>query len=110
MTVPVTGMANESVLTYLALALRIGIALCTRGFFQPDEYFQSLEPAHHLVFGYGQLTWEWRSSLPIRSIIYPGLNTLAYLPLRLIGLDRTLLLVGRCSATPETYANVFIHV
>ena len=28
--------------------------------FQPDEFYQSLEPPHWLVFGYGHLTWEWR--------------------------------------------------
>lgn len=42
----------------LALAVRVLIAVLTRSFFQPDEYFQSLEVAHHLVFGYGALTWE----------------------------------------------------
>ena len=40
----------------VALAVRVAIALATRTFFQPDEYFQSLEVAHHAVFGYGHLT------------------------------------------------------
>lgn len=40
-------------------------------FFQPDEFYQALEPAHRLVFGYGHLTWEWRD-LPIPS--YPSLS------------------------------------
>lgn len=38
-------------------------------FFQPDEFYQALEPAHWLVFGYGHLTWEWRD-LP--SVITSG--------------------------------------
>lgn len=60
--------------TKLALTIRVLIALATSTFFQPDEYFQALEPAHHLVFGYGHLTWEWLSPHPIRSFIYPALN------------------------------------
>ncbi|CAO1635987.1 unnamed protein product [Parajaminaea phylloscopi] len=39
------------------------LALITRTFFQPDEYWQSLEIAHRLVEGYGYLTWEWSSFL-----------------------------------------------
>lgn len=65
-------------LTSLALGCRILIALCTGTFFQPDEYFQALEPAYHAVFGYGHLTWEWLSPQPIRSIIYPAINIPIY--------------------------------
>ncbi|KAJ8507598.1 hypothetical protein ONZ45_g10045 [Pleurotus djamor] len=72
----------------IALAVRIGIALCTRTFFQPDEYFQALEPAHALVFGYGHLTWEWLTPRPIRSILYSGLTASVFWLLRLLGLDR----------------------
>ncbi|KAI0780644.1 glycosyltransferase family 22 protein [Trametes elegans] len=77
-----------------ALAVRIGIALATCTFFQPDEYYQSLEVAHHLVFGYGQLTWEWLAPKPIRSIIYPALNVPVYWLLKILALDRTSALVG----------------
>lgn len=80
--------------TAIALALRIVIALSTRTFFQPDEYFQSLEPAHHIVFGYGQLTWEWLMPRPIRSVVYPSLNIPIYWLLRVTGLDESWLLVG----------------
>ncbi|GAA5891479.1 hypothetical protein JCM6882_004485 [Rhodosporidiobolus microsporus] len=68
-------------LTVLALALlvRLTAALLSRAFFQPDEYWQNLEPAYRWVFssssssssgsafplargpGTGE-TWEWRSS------------------------------------------------
>ncbi|KAI0040325.1 glycosyltransferase family 22 protein [Auriscalpium vulgare] len=79
--------------TALALAVRILAALFTRSFFQPDEYFQSLEPAHHLVFGYGHLTWEWRAPAPIRSFLYPALNVPVYWALKVLRLDDTRLLV-----------------
>ena len=77
----------------LALAVRVLVAVLTRSFFQPDEYFQSLEVAHHLVFGYGALTWEWVSARPIRSIVYPALNVPVYWALKALRLDDTELLV-----------------
>ena len=79
---------------YIFIAVRVLIALATQTFFQPDEYFQSLEVAHHFVFGYGHLTWEWLSPTPIRSIIYPALNIPVYWALKCFGLDDTMLLVG----------------
>ena len=69
------------------LLFRIAVALGTRSFFQPDEYFQSLEPAHHLVFGYGFLTWEWLTPKPIRSILYPLLNVPVFALLKVTGLS-----------------------
>jgi hypothetical protein len=82
--------------TALALAMRTLIALATRTFFQPDEYFQALEPAHVFVFGYGDLTWEWTSKPPIRSILYPILNVPIYWLLKILRLDGTSLLVRSC--------------
>jgi hypothetical protein len=70
-----------------ALLVRIIIALCTSTVFQPDEYFQALEPAYHLVFGYGHLTWEWLAPQPIRSILYPSLNVPLYSLVKFTGWD-----------------------
>ncbi|TNY18316.1 Alg9-like mannosyltransferase family-domain-containing protein [Rhodotorula diobovata] len=44
----------------LALVLRLFNAVLSRAFFQPDEYWQALEPAHRWVWGFGWATWEWR--------------------------------------------------
>ena len=81
--------------TALAIVIRVTISLATRTFFQPDEYFQALEPAHYLVFGYGDLTWEWTSNPPIRTILYPALNIPIYWLLKIFHLDGTSLLVRR---------------
>ncbi|KAJ1651330.1 glycosylphosphatidylinositol anchor biosynthesis [Dispira simplex] len=51
------------------LAYRLVNALLVHTFQVPDETWQSLEVAHHLVFGPGFLTWEWRHGL--RSIFHP---------------------------------------
>lgn len=78
--------ADATSITRIAITVRVFIALFTRTFFQPDEYFQSLELAHHLVFGYGNLTWEWLAPNPIRSIVYPALNVPIYWLLKVSGL------------------------
>lgn len=56
----------------------------------PDEYWQSVEVAHRLSFGYGYLTWEWREG--IRSHIYPFLISIVYRILKFIHLDYVSLL------------------
>lgn len=38
-------------------AWRLINAFCVRTFFQPDEYFQALEPAWQLVYGDGSGAW-----------------------------------------------------
>jgi hypothetical protein len=78
----------------LIFSVRVIIALSTRTFFQPDEYFQALEPAHRLAFGYGHLTWEWVSERPIRNVIYPAMWAGVYQLLKWTGLDETELLVS----------------
>ncbi|THC98116.1 hypothetical protein EYZ11_002404 [Aspergillus tanneri] len=65
---------------FLALvAFRLANALSLRTFFQPDEFFQSLEPAWHVAFGESQgawITWEWKHHL--RSSIHPLLFSAVY--------------------------------
>lgn len=51
----------------------------------PDEYWQSLEVAHRLAFGYGYLTWEWIAR--IRSYTYPFLMSFIYQILAYVSLD-----------------------
>lgn len=38
-------------------AFRLINALCVRTFFQPDEYFQALEPAWRMIFGEDSGAW-----------------------------------------------------
>ncbi|KAI1810327.1 glycosyltransferase family 22 protein [Poronia punctata] len=60
-------------------AIRFANAFTVRTFFQPDEYFQVLEPAWQWIYGTGSgawLTWEWRHGL--RSSMHPTIFALAY--------------------------------
>lgn len=62
------------------LAVRLFHLYIIRSFYVPDEYWQSLEIAHYINFGFGYRTWEWivgiRSYLSISwiVIIYKILN------------------------------------
>ncbi|PHH71493.1 hypothetical protein CDD82_6483 [Ophiocordyceps australis] len=69
-----------STTSYMVLAIRLANAFLLRTFFQPDEYFQCLEPAWRLALGpqsHAWLTWEWKHRL--RSSIHPALFSAAYL-------------------------------
>ena len=53
----------QDVLLFL-VAFRILNALTIRTFFQPDEYFQSLEPAWQMTFGKNSGAWiTWASAV-----------------------------------------------
>lgn len=69
-----------TVLLFLGLVcFRLFNTISVQTFFQPDEYFQSLEPAWALAFGPDAgawITWEWREQL--RSAIHPVLFSGAY--------------------------------
>lgn len=78
---------------WTSVVLRVSMAVLTRTFFQPDEFFQSLEVAHRSVFGYGHLTWEWLAQVPVRSAFFPLLYMPVYYTLKLAHLDNSPLLV-----------------
>lgn len=47
------------------VVLRIFNAMIVQTYFDPDEYWQTIEVSHHRAFGYGWRTWEW--SIGLRS-------------------------------------------
>ncbi len=55
----------------LGLLIRIWAAVISHGFVHPDEHYQVLEPAHGLVYGYWEASWEWARG--IRSYFLPSL-------------------------------------
>ncbi|KAJ5914746.1 hypothetical protein N7504_003629 [Penicillium tannophilum] len=72
----VAGAPTVKIFLFLII-FRLVNALTVRTFFQPDEFFQSLEPAWQIAFGAGQdskdqgawMTWEWQYQL--RSSLHP---------------------------------------
>lgn len=82
-------MLNKVLLFFVAL--RVASVFLVRTWYVPDEYWQSLEVAHRLAFGYGHLTWEWTHG--IRSYLYPAVIAGLYKLLELVKLDCAELLV-----------------
>lgn len=77
----------------LIVAVRLASVFLVQTWFVPDEYWQSLEVAHKLVFGYGSLTWEWTSG--IRSYLQPAFIAGVYKVLELLTIDHAELLVSK---------------
>ncbi|CAH0553253.1 unnamed protein product [Brassicogethes aeneus] len=77
-------MENLTVLL-IFVSIRIASVFLTQTYFVPDEYWQSIEVAHKIVFDYGYLTWEWING--IRSYIHPLIFAVLYKCLELTGLD-----------------------
>lgn len=75
--------------------LRLWLATHDDGIFWPDEIYQSLEPAHRLVFGYGLVAWEFRDGA--RNWAFPGFVALVLKACALVGItdSRSYILVVR---------------
>src|SRR3989442_1951489 len=69
----------------LGSAIRIWLSLNDDGIYWPDEIYQSLEPAHRLVFGYGIVAWEFSDGA--RNWAFPGFVAALFQGGRLIGDD-----------------------
>ena len=76
----------KHLLLFLAVyVFRLLVSTFIQTYHDPDEFWQSIEPAHRIVFGRGYLTWEWQER--IRSILYPMLFTLPYRLIKYLELD-----------------------
>ena len=68
------------------LAIRLWLAFHDDGIYWPDEIYQSLEPAHRLVFGFGMLPWEFVQGA--RSWTLPAVIAGVFKVADLLGLPR----------------------
>lgn len=105
-------MSSEKTLFLSLISLRLVNSLFIQTSFVPDEYWQSIEVSHNMVFGYGHLTWEWRNGL--RGYLYPSIFAVFYKLLAILGLDNRLLLIklprfiqGIIAATGDLYLYKF---
>ncbi|KAH8915480.1 glycosyltransferase family 22 protein [Atractiella rhizophila] len=88
------------------LLFRLLNALALNTFYVPDEYYQSLEPAHRLVFGYGFETWEWRPSARLRSPLHPLLFAAPWWVLKLLHCDNRWSLILTSKLLQATIASL----
>ncbi|XP_025208440.1 GPI mannosyltransferase 3 [Melanaphis sacchari] len=73
------------------LTIRLFHLYIIRSWYVPDEYWQSLEIAHYLTFGFGYRTWEW--VVGIRSYISISWIVMIYKILKLFSLDTLQLII-----------------
>src|ERR1700694_4006695 len=66
--------------------LRAAGAVLNRGIYWPDEIYQTLEPAHWLVFGYGLHPWEYIQGA--RGWVLPGAIAGIFKASQLVGLGQ----------------------
>ncbi|XP_014211663.1 GPI mannosyltransferase 3-like [Copidosoma floridanum] len=81
----------RSKIFFLLVVWRILSIFVVQTYHVPDEYWQSLEVAHKLTFGYGYLTWEWL--IGIRSYFYPFIFSILYSILKFLNFDNVHLLI-----------------
>ncbi|XP_034536330.1 GPI mannosyltransferase 3 [Notolabrus celidotus] len=84
------GVLRARVVVFCVL-LRLINCFLVQTSFVPDEYWQSLEVSHRMVFKYGYLTWEWKEGL--RGFSYPLLFACIYKILYSINYDSVFLLI-----------------
>lgn len=70
---------------------RLWSALFDHGMVWPDEIFQSLEPAHRAVFGYGIEAWELDAGT--RSWLLPGVAAMLLKAMATLGVESSIALV-----------------
>lgn len=91
--------------TFIGLfVFRILNVLLIQTFYVPDEYWQSTEVAHNLVFGYGYLTWEWEKR--IRGYLHPLLFAITFKFLQLLDLDTRTTLVWSAKVLQVIFASI----
>ncbi|VVC37827.1 GPI mannosyltransferase [Cinara cedri] len=73
------------------LTIRLCHLYIVRSWYVPDEYWQSLEIAHYITFGFGYRTWEW--IVGIRSYISISWIVIVYKTLQFFSMDTVQLLI-----------------
>ncbi|PTL81338.1 hypothetical protein [Vitiosangium sp. GDMCC 1.1324] len=78
-------LATLILIVGVGAALRVWLGLTDDGIYWPDEVFQSLEPAHRLVFGYGMQAWEFIEGA--RNWALPALVAVLFKLATVVGLE-----------------------
>jgi GPI mannosyltransferase 3 len=79
------GFVVLALVLWVGAVLRAWLAVSDDGIYWPDEVYQSLEPAHRLVFGHGLVAWEFIEGA--RHWAFPGIVAGLLKISAIIGLD-----------------------
>lgn len=78
--------------------LRTLNAIFLRTYFDPDEYWQTIEVAHHAIFGYGWLSWEWIIGLRSILSVIPFIAYFQVIQLFALDSDITIVIFSKISS------------
>ena len=81
----VAGRVVLALALFAGFVLRAVLGVPDDGIYWPDEIYQSLEPAHRAVFGYGLVAWEFVEGA--RHWAFPGLLAGILFVARALGID-----------------------
>ncbi|XP_058485511.1 GPI mannosyltransferase 3 [Solea solea] len=87
---PLNNVGLRARVVAFSVVFRLINCFLVQSSFVPDEYWQSLEVSHRMVFNYGFLTWEWKTG--IRGFSHPLVFAIIYKILHLVNLDSVQLL------------------
>ncbi|SCM11135.1 GPI mannosyltransferase 3, putative [Plasmodium chabaudi adami] len=117
----VRGSLLRSVLSkyslFYLIIFRIFNSVFVQTAFFPDEYAQSVEISHYMVFGYGHMPWEWEPCISLRSIVHPLFYAILFYILKISKLDSPFLVLyvpkifqGICAAFADyIFIKLIIH-
>lgn len=84
-------LTRSSNIFFIMLVFRVFNSIFISTFFDPDEYYQSLEVAHNIVFKRGYVTWEWRHM--IRGYAHPLIFVFVYKVIQLLKLQDSIIII-----------------
>ncbi|KAI9223475.1 Alg9-like mannosyltransferase family-domain-containing protein [Blastocladiella britannica] len=100
---PLTSPPGSVRIFALLVVFRVWNAVQIATSFSPDEYWQGLEIAHWMAFGFGAITWEWLPGTQIRGFAHPLFFAAGYKALGYFGVESTPLLQGIIAAVCDYY-------
>ena len=82
-----TDLDNKKMMLGFIIWRFIQALFFTNNISHPDEYWQAIAPAYHMVYGDVNLPWEWDPEYKLRSAIYPIYLAIPMKILQILRLD-----------------------
>ena len=80
-------MTKSKYFWHVAFALKIILVLNSRSIYASDEINQSVAVSYDMVYGGGNLPWEWNKEYKLRPVLYPLIFATIFKILNILSLD-----------------------
>ncbi|CAI2361355.1 unnamed protein product [Moneuplotes crassus] len=78
---------------YIALAIKLLCAFNSRSIYQSNEIGQAVLVSYDMVYGGGNLPWEWNDEFRLRPVLYPSIFAVVFKILNILYLDFRFLII-----------------